>query len=114
MGSEHPYLAEGPQGLLKTCDVVLKLDDGTELPVHSQLMARCSPVFLGMLDGGPLSDDSAAKIVSVPFSECSVKKAQNFLSAIYSFKATEHIDIDSALSSARLSHKYGVEVRQFQ
>ena len=113
MGSHYPYLAEGPQGLLKTCDVVLKLDDGTELPVHSQLLARCSPVLFGMLDGGPLSNTSAATTVSVPFSECSVLEAQNFLSAIYSFKATEHIDISSALSIARLSHKYDVGVRPF-
>ena len=112
MGGDQPYLAEGPQGLLRTCDVVLKLDDGTEMPVHSQLLARCPPVFLGMLDGGPLSEASASKVVSVPFSECSVKEAQNFLSAINSFRPFEHIDIDSAFSIARLSHKYGVEVRQ--
>ena len=110
MGSEQPYLAEGSQGLQKTCDVVLKLDDGTELPVHSQVLARCPPVFFGMLDGGPLSEASASKVVSVPFSECSVKEAQCFLSIIYSLRGSEHIDIHSALSLARLSHKYGVEV----
>ena len=69
------------------------------------------PVFSGMVDGGPLSSASVGNVVSVPFSECSLEEARRFLSAIYSFRAHEHIDDVSALSIARLSHKYGLEVR---
>ena len=111
MGSKQPYLAQGPQDLLNSCDILLKLDDGTELPAHSQVLARCMPVFSGMVDGGPLSNASAENIVSVPFSECSLEEASRFLSAIYFFRAYEHIDDVCALSVARLSHKYGVKVR---
>ena len=55
MESNQPHLAEGPKDVLESCDVLLKLDDGTELPAHSQVLARCMPVFCGMLAEGPLS-----------------------------------------------------------
>ncbi len=110
---DQTYLAEGSQGLQNTCDVLLKLDDGTELPVHSQVLARCIPVFYGMMDSGTLSATSVLNKVSVPFSDCSVEEAKHFLSAIYSFRAHDHIDKDCALSIARLSHKYDVVVRLF-
>lgn len=105
------YLAEGPQGFLKSCDLLLKLDDGSELPAHSQILARCMPVFAGMVDGGPLSSASAVNVLTVPFSECSLVEARRFLAAIYSCNPHKHIDDVSALSIARLSHKYGVQVQ---
>lgn len=41
---------EGHSGLLNSCDILLKLDDGSEIPAHSQILARCSGVFADMLD----------------------------------------------------------------
>ena len=111
MVKTQKYLASGPLDLLNSCDVLLKLEDGTELPAHSQVLARCMPVFSGMVDGGPLSQASPANIITVPFGECSSEDAGRFLSAVYSFRAHEHIDEHSAVSVARLSHKYGVEVK---
>ena len=110
METNQRYLASGPQDLRNSCDILLKLDDGTELPAHSQVLARCMPIFSGMLDGGPLSNASATNVVSVPFGECSLEEAAQSLSAIYSFTLYEHISVKAALSIARLSHKYGVEV----
>ena len=110
METNQCYLASGPQDLPNSCDILLELDDGTELPAHSQVLARCMPVFSGMLDGGPLSNASPTNIVSVPFGECSPEEAGHFLSAVYSFRACEHISAKSALPIAKLSHKYGVEV----
>lgn len=110
MAKTQRYLASGPHDLLNSCDVLLKLEDGTELPAHSQVLARCMPVFSGMVDGGPLLQASPSNVVSVPFGDCSSEEAGRFLSAVYSFRAHEHIDEHSALSIARLSHKYGVEV----
>ena len=113
MGSSQPYLAQGPTDLLESCDVLLKLDDGTELPVHSQILARCMSVFSGMVaTGGPLSKASADNVISVPFNDCSMEDASLFLSAVYSSRALEHLQ-KSALSNARLSHKYGGEVRSY-
>ncbi|CAL5219946.1 g1878 [Coccomyxa viridis] len=60
------------------------------------------------MDSGTLSATSVLNKVSVPFSDCSVEEAKHFLSAIYSFRAHDHIDKDCALSIARLSHKYDV------
>ena len=110
MGGDQPYLVEGPHDLLDSCDVLLKLDDGSELPVHSQVLARCMSVFSGMVAEGPLSKASAKEVVSVPFSDCSLEEATQFLSAIYSVDPWKHITKASALSISRLSHKYGVEV----
>ena len=95
---------------MKTCDILLKLDDGTEVPAHAPVLARCMPGFFDMMDGCPLSNASARNVISVPFSDCSLREADCYLSAIYSFSAHEHIDVGSALAVARLSHKYGVEV----
>ena len=114
MGGAQPYLAKGPKDLLESCDVLLKLDDDSELPAHSQILARYMSVFSGMVvAGGPLTKASAENVVSVPFSECSVAEATRFLSAIYSFRPSEHINEGSALSIARLSHKYDGEVRSY-
>ncbi len=111
MGGDHPYLATGPVDLLESCDVLLKLDGGSELPVHSQVLARCMPVFSGMVvAGGPLSKASVENVISVPFSDCSLEEANRFMLAVYSYKASKYIDIGSALSIAKLSHKYAMEV----
>ena len=104
------YLAAGPQGLLESCDLLLTLDDGSELPVHSQVMARCSLVFQGMVNEGVLLNASAATKITLPFSECSRKEATDFLCVIYSMRSHVHIDEASALPIARLGNKYGVQV----
>ena len=111
MGCGPPYLVTGPKDLQESCDVLLKLDGGFELPVHSQVLARCMPVFSGMLvAGGPLSKASVENIISMPFSDCSLEEADRFLAAVYSYKASKYIDDGSALSIAKLSHKYAMEV----
>ena len=46
MGGAQPYLAKGPKDLLESCDVLLKLDDDSELPAHSQILARYMSVSL--------------------------------------------------------------------
>ena len=112
MEEEYCYLKEGPEGLCESCDILLSLDDGSELPVHSPVLARCSPVFHGMLAEGTLvkSKVTAESRVIVPFSECSREEATSFLSVIYSLRPHEHLDKTSALSVARLGDKYGVKV----
>ena len=111
MEGDQPYLANGPEDLRESCDVVLKLDYGTTLPIHSQVLARRMSVFSGMVAGGPLTKASAENVVSAPFSDCTVEEATRFLSAIYSVRASDFINAESAMSIARLSHKYGVEVQ---
>ena len=101
--------------LLKSCDVLLSLDDnnGGYLPAHSQVLARCSPVFRGMVNEGILASASTSERVIVPFSDCTREEAISFLSIVYSLRPHEHVVEASALSVARLGDKYGVKVRKY-
>jgi len=110
MQTEYAYLAEGPEGLLRTCDVVLKLADGTGLPAHTHVLARYSTVFNDMLDNGPLSCASGMKKADVPFTECSEVEAISFLTILYSASPQQHISGASALSTANIPHKYGMKI----
>ena len=110
MEENYGYLMEGSEGLFESCDILLILDDGSDLPVHSQVLARCSPLFHGMLNEGTLSSASAAKKIILPFSGCSREEATDFLSVIYSLRPHKYIDVTSALSIARLGDNYGVKV----
>lgn len=42
MDAEYFYLHGTPESFVKSCDVLLKLDDGSELPAHSHYLARCT------------------------------------------------------------------------
>ena len=100
------------EDLLKTCDILLVLDDqsGSRLPAHSQVLARCSPVFRGMANEGVLTSTSTSKKVFVPFGDCTREEAISFLSVVYAVRPHEHIYEASALAVARLADKYGVKV----
>ena len=52
------YLDDTPDSFAQTCDVLLKLDDGSELPAHSQILAQFSSVCADMLNDGLLSGAS--------------------------------------------------------
>jgi len=105
------YLAEGPEGLANSCDIILNLDDGTQLPAHFQVLARYSKVFSDMLDGGPLSSASSSSKIGLPLSGCSENEVIKFLSAIYSARPYKHINKELALPVAELAHKFGMKVK---
>ncbi len=109
MQVDYSYLAEVPDGLLSSCDILLKLDDGGELPAHSQILARYSTVFTDMLatGGGPLSWQ---RKVDVPLENCTREAAVDFLTVVYSPYPSKHINEASALPVARLADKYGMKV----
>ena len=103
------YLADGPKSLASSCDIVVVLDNGVRLPAHSHVLARLSPVFSDMLDEGPLSRASRDSPVEVPLSECSTDEAIHFLSVLYSVNGSQSTGA-AHLSTARLAHKYGMQV----
>ena len=79
---------------------------------------RCSWLFacqflLGCWgDGGLLASASTLNVVTVPFSGCSLLEARKFLSVVYSHESAErHINDDTNLSIARVSHMYEWKVR---
>ena len=92
MEEEYIYLREGPEGLCQSCDILLILDDGSKLPVHSSVLARCSPLFNEMANEGTLSKAPAGSMVTVPFTDCSQEEATSFLSVLYSLKPHKHIN----------------------
>ena len=110
--SEHTYLS-GPKSLHQSCDIVLKLDDGTMLPAHSQVLARHSDFFSDMLaidDGGPLSGASASKKITLPLKECTKEVTIKLFSVLYSMKACNYLVDATGFVVARLGHKYGMQV----
>ena len=110
--NEQTYLADAPEAFAKTCDVLLKLDDGSELPAHSQILARFSSVCASMLDGGPLSSASTLQKADVPLIDCSRATAISFLSLLYSTQQFEHMrkNVDSSMAIASLAHKLDIKV----
>ncbi len=98
--------------LLNSCDILLSLDDqnGSHLPVHSQVLARCSPVLREMMKKGLLTSATPSQKIIVPFGDCTREEAISFLSIVYSLRPHEYVDETSALSVARLGDKYGVKV----
>lgn len=110
MESTYAYFAEGPKCLVNSCNILLKLDDGTKLPAHSPVLARLSPVFAGLLDGGSLSGASREHKVELPMNACSRAEAISFLSVLYSASPDKRIDQASAISTARLADMFGMQV----
>ncbi len=114
--SEHAHLALRPDSRPQTCDILLRLDDGTTLPVHSRVLAQHSMFFRDMLDlgdAGPLSAASAACKVEVPLSDCPREVASGTLSILYSLPSmsqASHLPKKLLLSIARLGHKFDMKV----
>ena len=91
-------------------NILLILDDGSKLPVHSSVLARCSPLFMEMANEGTLSKAPAGSMVTVPFTDCSQEEATSFLSVLYSLKPHKHINETTGLSIAQIGDKCGVKV----
>ena len=114
--SEHAYLALRPDSPSRTSDVLLKLDDGTTLPVHSRVLAQYSPVFRDMFDLGddePLPAATPATREELPFTDCPREVAIGFLSILYSALCMSEANLLSnelLLSIARLGDKFDMKV----
>ena len=110
MAEECDYLGDAPKSFAKSCDVLLKLDDGIELPVHSQVLARLSSVCANMLDDGPLSHATPLKKATLPLTDCSRDTVINLLKVIYAVQPDKHIKSDSCTALAGLAHKLDMKV----
>ena len=117
--AKYAHLALRPGNPAQLCDVQLKLDDGTILPVHSRVLAQHSPVFrdmFGLGDDEPLSaasSASATSTVEVPLSDCSREIAAGFLAAVYTLPSMSEASLVSfsvLLPIARLGHKFNMKV----
>ena len=77
------------------------------------MLARFSPVFSGLLDGGSLSGASREHKVELPMSDCWRKEAVPFLYVLYSASPDKRIDQASAMSTARLADRFGMQVATY-
>ncbi len=113
MGEEYPYFRGAPENFDKSCDVLLKLDDGSNLPTHSQILARYSSVCANMLDDeGPLFSASTSKKANLPLTDYSRPAVISFLSVLYSNQQYEYIKKNrvSCMAIASLAHRLDNEV----
>ncbi len=95
------------------CDVLLRLDDGSELPVHSQHLAQASGVCKAMLDDGVLSGTLTSEKVILPLTDCSRATAISLLSALYSRWPIQHVTKESWEAIGSVAHKLDMNVRLF-
>ena len=113
LSAEDNYLDRVPENFRMRSDVLLKLDDGSELPAHSQYLDRFSSVCASMLDDdGPLSCASVSEKGHLRLTDCSRATAIKFLSALYSTQQYDYLKMnkDSCMAIAGLAHKLDVEV----
>ncbi len=111
----YNYLNGVPDSYVKRCDVLLKLDDGSELRVHSGTLARFSNVCASMFDDdGPLSSASASEMAHLPLSDCSRATALGLVSELYSPQQYDYLkknmDSEFCMAIASLAHKLDMAV----
>ena len=112
MSVDHLYLEAVPEGFGCGCDMLLELDDGSELRAHSQILARYSSVFADMLFHGPLYRASHLEKVSLPLTDCSRATAISLMTMLYSglFQPIHHITDNYSMQIAGLAHKLNIKV----
>lgn len=113
MTTEYSYLNGVSDIFVNCCDVLLRLDDGSKLPAHTQLLARFSKVCASMLDDdGPLSSASASNKALLPLEDCSKATAIGLLSLVYSTHRYDYLwnNRESCMAIASLAHKLDMEV----
>ena len=90
--------------------MLLKLDDKSQLPAHSQILALHSKVCADMLDDGPLPAASAVKKAVLPLTDCSKDTAVSLLNVLYSYQPVKMITQDFSMAIASLAHKLDMKV----
>ena len=93
------------------CDVLMKLDDGSELPAHLQHLARASGLCKAMIDDGVLSGTTTSEKAILPLTDCSRATAIRLLSALYSKWPIQHVTKESWEAISSVAHKLDMKVQ---
>ncbi len=110
MGSEHSYLLGKPGWFRKSADVLLVLDSGKELPVHSNIFSLHSEILCDMFTSTANTELKMGASCRLPFPGCSEEEANALLLHVYDPEGRSHaLSIKSAQSLSSLAHKYGLD-----
>ncbi len=105
MPEDFPYFRKAPAGVVKLADVLLTLDSGEELPVHSAFLFAHSQTFFDIL-----STSSAEAPQRLPLPNCNKHEALVFLSYLYAANPAGVLscDIEHAKIVAAFAHKFAM------
>lgn len=106
------YLEGKPESFKNSTDIILVLDSGDELPVHSAIIsAHSEPLceILTLKQGKKAKVADGKSINRVPFPDCSQSAAVSFLQYLYTLNPAEVLTIKSAQSVVHLAHKFDLE-----
>ncbi len=99
----HAHFFAKPFDFRNSCDVLLVLDSGSEVPVHSGFLAAHSSVLCGIL-----TLDREAALRRLPFPGCSDEAARAFLEYLYAEDRSTVLTVEKAELVSLLAHKYGL------
>ena len=108
--AEYVYFDGIADSFVQCCDVLLELDDGSELPAHSQILARFSEVWASSLKKhGPAS---ASRKAHLELEDCSRATAIGLMSVLYSPQQYDYLrkNRKSCMTIARIAYKLEMEV----
>lgn len=112
-GELFSYLEGKPESFKSTADVILVLDCGEELPVHSSILsAHSEPLSDMLLSTRPIKrarTDSLSSVIKVPFPNCSSTDADVFLRHMYSLDTAKTLSMENAKCVVPLAHKFAVK-----
>jgi len=106
------YLEGKPESFKNSTDIILVLDSGDELPVHSAIIsAHSEPLceILTLKQGKKGKGNDGKSMNRVPFPDCSPSAAVSFLQYLYTLNPAEVLTINSAQAVVRLADKFDLE-----
>ena len=110
MDTKYDHLEGLSEDFRKSCNVLVQTDDGVNLPVHTQILAKHSKVCAAMLADGLLSAASVQQKAVLPLTECSTATAIRLLRVLYSNEPIKYIPQNSSMAIASLAHKLDMQV----
>ena len=112
--SELPYLVDKPERFGEFADLILVLDDGERLPVHScylvaQSQVLCDIILTAKEERQLLKDSLPYQELHLP--DTTYKEACDFLTAVYILNGTDTLSFDIGILPGllKVAHKFGMQ-----
>lgn len=110
--SEPPYFADKSRMCKESADLVLVLDSGERLPVHSAHLIAQSDVLSEIIE--IISAEKPGQHHNIwckelPLPDTSHKEACDFLIALYDFHGKDTLSAERLLSIIKIAHKFAMQ-----